>query len=208
VYNIVFVGAPGAGKGTQAVKIAEALGLTQVASGDIFRQNIEEKTPLGQLVQFYLAKGELVPDEVTINMVLERMHRSDVTKGVVLDGFPRNLRQAIELDEALAKRNEAIRKAVYIEVNEKELIGRLSARCVCRVCQATHTVGDKKCLRCGGELYQREDDSSETIRHRLDVYFKHTAPVIDYYIQQGKLIKINGSGDVDKITKKIINALK
>ena len=208
MYNITFVGAPGAGKGTQAVKVAEALGLTQVASGDIFRQNIEEKTPLGQLVQCYMAKGELVPDEVTINMVLERMHRSDVTKGVILDGFPRNLHQATELDEALTRCNETIHKAVYIEVSEKELVSRLSARRVCCVCQAAHSTSDKKCLYCGGELYQREDDSPKTIKHRLEVYFEHTAPVIDYYIQQGKLIKVNGSGDVDKITKKIINALK
>jgi len=208
VYNIIFVGAPGAGKGTQAIKVAEALGLIQVASGDIFRQNIEEKTSLGQLVQSYMAKGELVPDEVTIDMVLERMYRNDVTKGVILDGFPRNLHQATELDEALAKRNEAISKAVCIDVREEELVNRLSSRRVCRLCQAAHSVGDKKCLRCGGELYQREDDTAQTIKHRLEVYFKQTAPVIDYYHQQGKLIKVDGSGDVDKITKKIVNALK
>ena len=208
MYNIVFVGAPGAGKGTQAVKVAEALGLIQVASGDIFRQNIEQKTELGQLVQSYMTKGELVPDHVTINLVLDRISQPDAIGGVILDGFPRNLHQAEELDKALALHKQSISKAVYIDVNEHELVSRLASRRVCRTCQAVHTIRDLACCRCGGELYQREDDKEKTVKHRLQVYFAATAPIVEYYKLQNKLVVIDGSGDVEVITAKLIAALK
>ena len=207
MYNVVFVGAPGAGKGTQAIKVAKALGLLQVASGDIFRQNIEHKSDLGLLVQSYMAKGELVPDSVTIEMVLDRIGQPDAANGVILDGFPRNLHQAEELDKALDERKQCIAKAVNIDVSEDELTRRLAFRRVCRSCQAVHTVEDDICERCGGELYQREDDKEETIKRRLEVYFALTASLIDYYNKQNKLIVINGSDDVDIVTSKIVEAL-
>ena len=208
MYNIIFVGAPGAGKGTQAIKVAEALGVVQVASGDIFRQNIEQNTPLGELVKAYMAKGELVPDYLTIEMVLQRLAQPDAVNGVILDGFPRNLHQAEELDRALGKRGQSVDKTVYLNVDEEELIKRLSSRRVCRVCQAVHQTQDSACTRCGGELYQRADDTEETVKRRLEVFFVSTAPLVEYYRLQNKLVIIDGLGDVDEIMHKIIDAIK
>ena len=172
---IVLVGAPGAGKGTQATFIAKELNLVQVASGDLFRQALEQETELGKQAKLYMEKGMLVPDEITIGMVLERIAAPDGKSGVILDGFPRNLEQAEALDKALAQQGKALDKVVYIKVAEEELVKRLSGRWICRDCQAPyHTVNSPpkvggKCDKCGGELYQRPDDTIETVKSKTKI---------------------------------------
>jgi len=210
---IVFLGAPGAGKGTQAAAVAGELNLAHIASGDLFRQAVEQGTELGKKAKTYMEKGILVPDEITIEMVLERLSAPDCANGVILDGFPRNLAQAEALDKALAKQNKAIDKAVYIKVPEKELLRRLSGRWICRNCQTVYNIIDSppevggKCDKCGGELYQRPDDTPQTVKKRLKVYFAETAPLIDYYARRGKLSEVEGEGSVDEVTRKIVTVL-
>ena len=211
---IILFGAPGAGKGTQAVYVAQKLNLVHIATGDLFRQAIEQGTELGIQVKSYMEKGMLVPNEITIRMVLERMSAPDCESGVVFDGFPRNLEQARALDEALAKQAKAIDRVVYINVSEEELLKRLSRRWVCRNCQTPYHAIDfppkvwGKCDQCGGELYQRPDDTDETVKKRLQVYFAQTAPLIDYYTRAGKLIEVNGEGGIDEVGRRIIVALR
>ncbi len=210
---IILLGAPGAGKGTQAVMLAEKMKLVQVASGDLFRKALQQETDLGKKAKSYMEKGQLVPDEITIQMVLERLAAPDVKNGAILDGFPRNLKQAKALDKALAKQSRAIDKAVYIKVSEGELLKRLGGRWICRQCQAPYHEVDSppkvagKCDRCGGELYQRADDKAETVRKRLEVYFKETSPLIDYFKKAGKLLEINGEGATAVINQRISTAL-
>lgn len=210
---IILLGAPGAGKGTQAVMLAEKLNLVQVASGDLFRRALQQKTELGLKAKSYMDKGQLVPDEITIQMVLERLAAPDCEKGAILDGFPRNTGQAEALDKALMQQSKAIDKVVYVMVSEAELLKRLSGRWICRNCQAPyHTVDSPpkvagKCDRCGGELYQRPDDNEETVKKRLEVYFAETSPLIDYYNRTGKLLEINGEGSPADINKRIVAAL-
>lgn len=211
---IIFLGAPGAGKGTQAVMLADKLNLVQVASGDLFRQALRDETELGLKAKAYMDKGQLVPDEITIQMVLERLSAPDCTSGAILDGFPRNLQQAEALDKVLEKQSKKIDKVVYIAVPEKELLKRLSGRWICRNCQTPYHEVDSppkvagKCDRCGGELYQRADDNVETIKKRLEVYFAETSPLIDYYTGTGKLLEINGVGDPAKVNDRIMAALQ
>jgi len=211
---IIFLGAPGAGKGTQAAMVAQELNLAHIASGDLFRQAIEKGTELGMQVKSYMEKGKLVPDEITIQMVLERMSALDCESGVILDGFPRNLKQAQALDSALDQQAKAIDKVVYIKVSEEELAKRLSGRWICRNCQTPYHATDSppeiwgKCDRCGGELYQRPDDTWETVKQRLRVYFAETAPLIDHYTQSGKLLEIDGEGGIDKVSGRIVLALR
>jgi len=211
---IIFLGAPGAGKGTQAAIVAQELNLAHIASGDLFRQAIEAGTELGIQTKSYMEKGILVPDEITIQMVLERMSAPDCESGAILDGFPRNLEQAEALDRALREQGKAIDKVVYIKVSEEELLKRLSGRWICRNCQAPyHAVNSPpkiwgKCDKCGGELYQRPDDTVETVKQRLEVYFAQTAPLIDYYSQAGKLLEVDGEGDVDEVGRRIVAALR
>ncbi len=210
---IIFLGAPGAGKGTQADIIARELKLAHIDAGDLFRQAIQQRTELGIKVKSYVERGMLVPDKITIRMVLERMSTPDCESGVVLDGFPRNLEQAEALDKALAQQAKAIDKAVYIKVSEEELLKRLSGRWVCRNCHSlNHTTNSPpkvwgKCDECGGELYQRPDDMIETVRKRLEVYFTQTDPLIDYYTQASKLLEVDGEGDVDEVGRRIVVAL-
>jgi adenylate kinase len=210
---IILLGAPGAGKGTQAVMLAEKLNLVQVASGDLFRQALQQKTELGLKAKSYMDKGQLVPDEITIQMVLERLAAPDCEKGAILDGFPRNTGQAEALDKALAQQSKAIDKVVYVMVSEAELLKRLSGRWICRNCQAPYHAVDSppkvagKCDRCGGELYQRADDNEETVKKRLEVYFAETSPLIDYYNRTGKLLEINGEGSPADINKRIVATL-
>jgi adenylate kinase len=210
---IILLGAPGAGKGTQAVMLAEKLNLVQVASGDLFRQALQQKTELGLKAKSYMDKGQLVPDEITIQMVLERLAAPDCEKGAILDGFPRNTGQAKALDKALAQQSKAIDKVVYVMVSEAELLKRLSGRWICRNCQAPYHAVDSppkvagKCDRCGGELYQRADDNEETVKKRLEVYFAETSPLIDYYNRTGKLLEINGEGSPADINKRIVATL-
>ena len=209
---IVFLGAPGAGKGTQAVNVAEELGITAIATGDLFRQAIERGDELGNKVKKYVENGELVPDEITAQVVLEQMASPDCQKGVLFDGFPRSLTQAEVLDQALAKLGNQIDWVVYIKVEEKELVRRLSGRRVCRQCQTPYgwrdSHQDGKCCKCGGELYQRPDDNTETVKSRLDVYFNKTAPLIEYYRRQGKLLEVDGEGSVEDVTKRISSTLR
>jgi len=211
---IIFLGAPGAGKGTQASIVAQKLELVHIASGDLFRQAIEQGTELGIQAKSYMEKGKLVPDEITIRMVLERVSASDFESGVILDGFPRNLEQAEALDKALTEQTKAIDRVVYIKVSEEELLRRLSGRWICRNCQATyHTISfppevGGKCDKCGGELYQRPDDTVETVRKRLEVYFAQTAPLIDYYSRAGKLLEVDGEGSVDEVSERITSILQ
>lgn len=211
---IILLGAPGAGKGTQAVMLAEKMKLVQVASGDLFRRALQQETDLGKKAKVYMDKGQLVPDEITIQMVLERLAEPDVKTRAILDGFPRNLEQAKALDKALAQQSKAIDKVVYIKVSEEELIRRLGGRWICRQCQAPyHEVNSPpkvkgKCDRCGGELYQRADDNIETIKNRLEVYFKETSPLIDYFNQAGKLLEIDGEGKTTDINQRIATGLR
>ena len=211
---IILLGAPGAGKGTQAVMLADKLNLVQVASGDLFRQALRDETELGLKAKAYMDKGQLVPDEITIQMVLERLSAPDCTNGAILDGFPRNLQQAEALDKALEKQSKNIDKVVYVAVSERELLKRLGGRWICRNCQTPYHEVDSppkvagKCDRCGGELYQRADDNVETIKKRLEVYYAETSPLIDYYTSTGKLLEINGVGDSAEVNDRIIAALQ
>ncbi|MBI4283467.1 MAG: adenylate kinase [Chloroflexi bacterium] len=211
---IIFLGAPGAGKGTQAARVAETLKLVHIASGDLFRQAQEKRTELALQAKSYMEKGMLVPDEVTIRMVLERITAPDCASGVIFDGFPRNLRQAEALDKALTERGKAIDGVVYIRVSEEELLERLGGRWICRQCQTPyHAVNSPpkvpgKCDQCGGELYQRPDDKVETVKQRLVVYFAETVPLIDYYTRAGKLLEIEGEGSLDEVESRIIAVLR
>ena len=211
--RIVLLGPPGSGKGTQAGVIAQKLGLAHVASGDLFREAARRGDKLGKQVKSYMEKGLLVPDKITIKMILERISAPDCKKGCMLDGFPRTLEQAKVLDKALGGNGEAIDRVIYINVATDELVRRLSGRFICRSCQMPyHLISSPpkvkgKCDKCDGELYQRADDSAETVRRRLDVYRAETAPLIDYYKKAGKLIEINGAGDIAKISNSIISAL-
>jgi adenylate kinase len=211
---IILLGAPGAGKGTQAVLLVEKMKLVQVASGDLFRKALQMETDLGKQAKAYMEKGQLVPDEITIQMVLERLAAPDVKNGAILDGFPRNLKQAKALDKALAKQSRAIDKVINIKVSEEEVIRRLGGRWICRNCQAPYNEVDstpkKKgvCDRCGGELYQRADDNPTTIRKRLEVYLKETSPLRDYYKKAGKLFEVISEGGPEAVSKKISAALR
>jgi adenylate kinase len=210
---LVFLGAPGAGKGTQAAIISQKLGLAHIASGDLFRQAVDKGTELGKSVKSYMDKGALVPDEVTIQLISERLNERDCKSGCVFDGFPRTIEQARALDRMLVSRGEAIDEAIYIEVTEEELLKRLSGRWICRKCQAPyHEVTSppkvrNKCDKCGGELYQRTDDTEETVKKRLKVYFAQTTPVLDYYRAKRKLLTVDGNLDIEEVSENIVSAL-
>lgn len=212
--NVVLLGAPGAGKGTQASVLTAELGMVHVASGDLFRRALQEQTELGLLAKSYMEKGELVPDEVTINMVLERIRMPDCAGGVLFDGFPRTLSQARALDARLIAEGRAIDKVVYIEVPEEELVKRLSGRWICRNCQTPyHAVSSPpkvvgKCDVCGGELYQRADDREETVRERLKVFLSQTLPIVDYYEKQDKLLRVNGNQGIEDVSAVMMKLLR
>lgn len=211
--HIVLLGAPGSGKGTQAGIIAQGLGAAHVATGDLFREAVKRGDELGKQAKSYMEKGLLVPDEITIGVLLERISAPDCAKGFILDGFPRTLEQARALDRALGERGEAIEKAVYIKVSAEELVKRLGGRFICRNCQTTyHEITSPpnvpgRCDRCGGELYQRPDDSPQTVRKRLEVYLAETAPLIEYYQEMGKLVEINGEQGIEQVGQELIAAL-
>lgn len=211
---VIFLGAPGAGKGTQAAEIAGELKLAHVATGDMFREAQKKGTALGLKAKEYMEKGLLVPDEITAAMLLERIAAPDCHQGVILDGFPRTLAQAEALDKALAKESKAIDKVVYIKVSENELMRRLGGRWICRQCQTPYheTASPPKiasiCDRCGGQLYQRADDTPATIRERLKVFFSQTAPLIAYYTRTGKLAEVDGEGEVEAVRKRILETIK
>lgn len=212
--HIVILGAPGAGKGTQADILCQKLDLPHIASGDLFRQALEKKTELGLLAKSYMERGELVPSEIAIKMILEKISLPDCVSGCVFDGFPRTLEQAEALDKALAEQGKSIDKAIYIQVPRKELVKRLSGRRICRSCQTPYhlmAVPPRvagKCDKCGGDLYQRPDDKEETVKERLKVFFALTLPIVDYYKKQGKLIEVNGNLGIQNVAEKIISVLK
>jgi len=194
--------------------VAQRLNLAHIATGDLFRQAVERGTELGITVKSYMEKGMLVPDEITIQVVLERLLAPDCENGVILDGFPRNLKQAKALDSALAQQARVIDKVVYITVPEEELLRRLSGRWLCRNCQTPYHATDSppkvwaKCDHCGGELYQRPDDTPQTVRERLRVYFAETAPLVDYYNQSGKLLEVDGAGEKAEVSRRIVRAIR
>jgi adenylate kinase len=211
---LVLLGAPGAGKGTQAALLSQKLRLAHIASGDLFRQALSKGTELGKQAKIYMEQGKLVPNEITIKMVLERITAPDCKDGIILDGFPRNVEQAKALDAALKQQNKGIDKAVYIKVSEAELLTRLTGRWICRQCQVPyHEVNSPpkvagKCDKCSGELYQRADDNTETIKKRLEVFFSETAPLIDYYAKTSKLLEVQGEGTMEEICDRIVSALQ
>lgn len=212
--NLIMLGPPGAGKGTQAAMLAERLGIPHVASGELFREALKAETELGLTAKSYMDRGELVPDEVTIAMIRERLLKPDCDEGIILDGFPRTIEQAKALKELLVEQEKTIDAALFIDASEDELVRRLSSRWTCRNCQAIYNLISNpprekgKCDICGGELYQRADDLPETVRNRIRVYWDQTSPLIDYYRDAGLLITIESEGGIDRVQAKILEALQ
>jgi adenylate kinase len=210
---LILLGLPGAGKGTQAVTVCQEAALVHITTGELFRDNIRQQTELGRKAQPFVEKGLLVPDELTVGMLLDRIARPDAAQGFALDGFPRNLDQAKALDDALAREEKAIDKAIYIEVPTEELVRRLSGRWNCRQCGAVYheqSMPPKQqgvCDSCGGELYQRKDDRPDVVRTRLDVNLKQTEPLLEHYRRDGKLVEVDGSGGVDEVKGRVLAAM-
>lgn len=201
----VLLGSPGSGKGTQAKLLAQALGIPHVSSGDLFRDNLSRETELGLLAKSYMDRGALVPDEVTVRMVAERLERVDCEQGAILDGFPRTLNQANALEDLLAQRGQRVSAALLLQVRDEEVVRRLTARRTCKKCAAVYNLVsepprvDGVCDVCGGELYQRDDDNPETVRNRLFTYYKETAPLIGYYFAKRLLIEIDGERSIEDV---------
>ncbi len=212
--RLVLVGPPGAGKGTQAQFIATELWIPKISTGDIFRANVSAGTPLGQQAKAYMDAGDLVPDEITIQMVCDRLAEDDAAKGFLLDGFPRNVSQARVLDDLLLADGARLDVVLELVVDDDEVVRRLSGRRTCRRCNHVWHVDfdppakEGVCDRCGGELFQRDDDREETIRHRLDVYAEQTAPLVSYYAGQRLLVGIDATGPVDDVTERAVAAIK
>jgi adenylate kinase len=211
--KVVLLGPPGAGKGTQAGRLANSLGITRAASGDLFREHRQKDTELGRLAQSYMVKGVLVPDDVTIRMVTDWINESEQAQGFVLDGFPRNIAQAEALDRELAG-SGGIDLVLSIRVSEKELLRRLAGRLVCRNCQTAYHEHFSppevaaECDGCGGELYQREDDRPEAVKTRIEVYLKETEPLIGYYSDAGILREIEGEAPIDEVARALMAAVR
>ncbi|NWF26108.1 adenylate kinase [Streptomyces sp. PKU-EA00015] len=213
--RIVLVGPPGAGKGTQAAYLAKNLSIPHISTGDLFRANISQGTELGKQAKAYMDAGNLVPDEVTIGMAKDRMSQSDAVNGFLLDGFPRNVGQAEALDEMLQSEGVELDAVLDLEVPEDEVVKRIAGRRVCRndsahVFHVTYTPpkAEGVCDECGGDLYQRDDDSEETVRKRLEVYHTQTEPIIDYYKAQGLVVTISALGKVADVTARAMEALQ
>jgi len=205
--RLVLVGPPGAGKGTQAVFLAEHYSIPHISTGDIFRANLKAGTPLGQEAKSFMDRGELVPDSVTNAMVKDRLTHNDVANGFLLDGFPRNVVQAEVLRAILAEQKNPLDAVLELNIADSEIIERLSSRLTCRGCGAPAPATAQACAACGGELYQREDDKAEVIARRLEVYNEQTAPIIAFYRGEGLLITISATGAVSEITERATNAL-
>ena len=209
----MLLGPPGAGKGTQAKLLAQALGVPHVSSGDLFRDHLGRKTDLGLLAKEYIDRGDLVPDDVTVAMVIERLGRPDCRDGVVLDGFPRTLSQAKALDDQLDERGQRVSVVPLAQVRDEEIVRRLSARRVCRNCGTVYNLvfnppPTEGTCECGGELYQRDDDNPETVRNRLYTYYKETSPLIGYYFAKGLLVEVDGEQAIEDVQADLWAAVK
>ena len=211
--RIVLLGAPGAGKGTQAKKLIDKYGLPQISTGDLLRAAVSAGSPLGKEAKSYMDKGELVPDSVVLGMVEERLKQDDCKKGYILDGFPRNTAQAEALDKMLASLDMSLDAALSVDVPFEDLMKRLTGRRTCKSCGQMYNIHFKPpqkegaCDKCSGELFQRDDDKEETIKKRLDVYNAQTAPLIDYYQGKGILKSVSGTGSIDDIFAKVCETL-
>ena len=211
--KIIMLGAPGAGKGTQAKMIADKYQIPHISTGDIFRSNIKEGTELGKEAKTYMDKGLLVPDELTVKILLDRVAKDDCKNGYVLDGFPRTIPQAEVLDEALAKLNDKIDYAIDVDVPDENIIRRMSGRRACLACGATYHIEhippktEGICDRCGKELVQRDDDKEETVKNRLNVYHEQTQPLIDFYTKKGILKTVHGTVDMKDVFAAIVKIL-
>ena len=212
--RVVLVGPPGAGKGTQAQFLASHLSIPKISTGDIFRDNVSHGTALGRRAQAYMERGDLVPDEVTIAMVTDRLADEDAQAGFLLDGFPRNVPQAETLKKMLLSWDTRLDVVLELVVDDDEVVRRLSGRRTCRRCgRIWHVSFDPPlvagiCDDCGGELFQRDDDLEETIRHRLEVYQEQTAPLVSFYADEGNLLGLDATGPVDEITERALRALR
>ena len=213
--KLVLFGPPGAGKGTQAQLLKEQLHVDHISSGDLFRHHLSNGTELGQLARSYMNQGALVPDNVTIDMVLDRIGQLSESDGFLLDGFPRNANQAQALEVALSDNGHNIHRVIHIQVNDTELIRRLSNRYICRVCQRPYSRDDatgaapQECADCpdGGDIYQRDDDTPEAVANRIAVYHRETTPVLDFYRERGLLSDIPGEGSIDTVNRLVLDAL-
>ena len=211
--KIVMLGAPGAGKGTQAERIADKYQIPHISTGDIFRANIKAGTELGKKAKSYMDKGELVPDELVVDLVKDRLNQDDCREGFMLDGFPRTVFQAEELDKIMAEKKLSITKVINIDVEPAKLIERIAGRRVCKACGATYNINTKPtakegiCDVCGGEVYQRADDNRETVENRISVYGSQTAPLVEYYEKAGLLATINGDQALDSVFSDIVKIL-
>ncbi len=211
--NLIFLGAPGAGKGTQAKRAVEKYGIPQISTGDMLREAVAKGTELGKKAKEYMDKGELVPDEVVIGIVKERLQQPDCEKGFILDGFPRTLAQAEALDEMLKELGKKIDAVINIAVPEEEVVKRIVNRRTCKKCGAVYHLiyappkEDNKCDKCGGELYQRDDDKEETVRERYRVYKQNTEPLIEYYRKKGVLYDVDGTKDIEGVWEEVVSIL-
>lgn len=212
--NIILLGAPGAGKGTQGKNLSEKFRIPQISTGDILRANVRSRTPLGLKAREYMDRGALVPDDIVVGMVVDRIQLDDCVNGFILDGFPRNIKQAEVLESTLSAMGKKIDNVIGINVDRKELVRRLSGRRVCRKCGASYhvifnpPVNIGMCDTCGSEIYQRDDDKEDTIEARLKVYEQETFPLIEYYSEKGLNVEVDGIGTVDQITKAIVDAIE
>jgi adenylate kinase len=209
--RLVLFGPPGAGKGTQAQLLRGRLNVAHISSGDLFRHHLGQGTPLGLQAKEYMNKGELVPDEVTIDIILDKVMSIPENEGFILDGFPRNPMQASALEKKLIGESRDLDKVIHIKVSEPELLRRLGGRFICRACQAPHSIGEgeegKKCEQCGGELYQRDDDAPVAVKKRIEVYNEETTPVLGFYRERGVLVDISGDNTVDNVSQQVVAAL-
>lgn len=206
--NIVLLGAPGAGKGTQAAKLVEEFGLPHISTGDMLRAAVKDGTPLGKKAKSYMDAGDLVPDEVIIGLVTERLQDPDTEKGFILDGFPRTSAQAVALDAELSKLGRPLDAALLIDVDAEVIVKRLTSRRMCKVCGFIGTTADSACPKCGAQMYQRDDDNEATVRNRLDVYQRSTAPLIDYYRGCDLLLTVDGDRDAGVVYADVKRALQ
>ena len=212
--NIILIGAQGSGKGTQAEMLAKAFGIPHVASGDLFRKEIEERTETGLKASAYIDRGELVPDDLTVAMILHRLQQPDCKPGVLMDGFPRTIAQAEALDEGLQEVGRQLNRVVYLNVPRAELLKRLSGRYICKAHQHVYNIYSRPpkvagvCDQDGSELYQRSDDTGDAVERRLDIFFTQTIRLLDYYGMQGKVVEVNGNQGIAEVQQALVDSIR